>query len=377
MKKLLIATAALAMVAGTAQAQSSVTVYGRFDQGYNNVKSTDGAISAAANNTLKGKNTGLDGGVGGSRLGFRGTEDLGGGLKANFVFEFGADVNEDVGVAKTRLGFAELASPTAGTARIGRQVSPVKAQLDAFRALSNNTNFRPGDFYYGATSSVEQGVMNADLRVSNAITYITPTFSGFSAQYQIAEVSLTDVAGKDTTSSGLTGAAVASDVHLNSQATQAKTAGAALNYTAGKFAASYAMFDIKNVLNGANARQDDVQSFAASYDFGVAKLAVIHTLREIKASNVKTGDRDLTSFNVTVPVGKWALTAEYADGSAKTVTGGDSGADLNGYKARAMYNLSNRTGVYAQIGESKIKNKAVADGTDKVQGYNIGIAHTF
>jgi predicted porin len=373
MKKSLIALAALSTIAGSVAAQSSVTVYGRVDQGYNKVESTDGANGAKVKNT----NTGLNGGVGSSRLGFRGTEDLGGGLKANFVYEFDADAGEGTGTTTARLGFVELASNEAGTVRVGRQVSPVKAQLDAFRANSNNTNFRPGDFYYGALSSVDQGVMNADNRVSNAIAYITPTFAGFSAQYQIAEVSLTDANGKDTTSNGLTGAAVATDPHLNSNATQAKTTGASLNYSAGKFAASFAMFDIENVLNGAAARNDDIQSFAASYDFGVAKVAVIHTLREIKANGVKTADRDLTSVGVTVPVGKWALTGEYADGTAKAVTGGDSGADLNGYKVRAMYNFSARTGVYAQMGESKIKNKVAADGTDKIQGYNIGIAHTF
>jgi predicted porin len=372
MKKLLIATAALAMVAGTAQAQSSVTVYGRADQGYQSVKSTDGTNGA----TLKNKSTGLEGGVGGSRLGFRGTEDLGGGLKAGFVYEFSIDM-ESTGANSTRLGFVELASNNVGTVRLGRQVSPVKAQLDAFRANSNNTSFRPGDFYYGATTSVDQGAMNADNRVSNAITYITPTLSGFSAQYQIAEVSLDDGAGVDTTSNALTGAAVATNAHLNSGATQAKTAGGSLNYSAGKIAASIAMFDIENVINGAAARNDDVQSFAASYDFGVAKVAVIHTLREIKASGVKTGDRDLTNIGVTVPVGKWALTAEYVDGTAKEVTGGDAGADLSGYKVRALYNLSKRTSVYAQLGESKSKNKVASDGTDKVSGYNIGVAHNF
>jgi predicted porin len=374
MKKSLIALAVLSTIAGSAVAQSSVTVYGRFDQGFNKVEATDGSNGAKLKNT----NTGLDGGVGGSRLGFRGTEDLGGGLKANFVVEFGVDMGENVGANTTRLGFAELQSASTGTARFGRQVSPVKAVLDAFRPLSNNTNFRPGDFYYSGTAVADQSAMNADQRVSNAITYITPTISGFSAQLQVAEVSNSDAAGKDTTSSATSLAASTTDTFLNSGTGQAKSTGASLNYSVGNLAAAWSMYEMKNMLNGANVRNDDVQTFAISYDLGVAKLVALHTLREIKASGVKTGDRNLTTLGVTVPVNNWVLAAEYADGKAKAITGGgDSGADLQGYKVRAMYNLSKRTGVYAQMGESKIKNTVAADGTDKASGYNIGIAHTF
>ena len=81
MKKLLIATAALAMVAGTAQAQSSVTVYGKLDAGYSDRKAegTSGAKASGAGVVFNAHET--------SRWGLRGTEDLGGGLKANFVIE--------------------------------------------------------------------------------------------------------------------------------------------------------------------------------------------------------------------------------------------------------------------------------------------------
>ena len=85
MKKLLIATAAFAMVAGTAQAQSSVTVYGILDMGY--VSESKKTQSATATTDVTGINTGA--GLSGNRIGFRGTEDLGGGLTAGFVYELG------------------------------------------------------------------------------------------------------------------------------------------------------------------------------------------------------------------------------------------------------------------------------------------------
>jgi predicted porin len=362
MKKSLIALAVLSTIAGSVAAQSSVTVYGRFDQGYNKVELKDGAGA-----TTKSTNTGLDGGIGGSRLGFRGTEDLGGGLKANFVVEFGVDMGENVGANATRLGFAEIASPAVGTARLGRQVSPVKAVLDGFRPSGNNTNFRPGDFYHA------DGYMNADQRVSNAITYITPTFSGFSAQYQISEVNNTTATGESTTQ-------LAADPRtiLNSGLTQANGSGGSLNYSAGKFAAAYSMFTLETKALGATTAEDEVTTFAASYDLGVAKVFALYSEREVKgAGGAKVFDADLTTVGVTAPVGKWALSAEYSDGSDKAIAGEEPGTDVQGYKLRAMYNLSKRTGVYAQLGESKYKSKDAAEGTSKVEGYNIGVVHTF
>ena len=84
MKKSLIALAALATVATAAQAQSSVSVYGIIDSGYLRFKSDAdaGAIQQVTSGALST-----------SRLGFKGTEDLGGGLKANFTLEnqFSAD----------------------------------------------------------------------------------------------------------------------------------------------------------------------------------------------------------------------------------------------------------------------------------------------
>ena len=88
MKKLLIASAALAMVAGTAQAQSSVTVYGLIDMGYTATENSS-TTSAGATTTKKQSTTGNgDGALATSRFGVRGSEDLGAGRKANFVLEY-------------------------------------------------------------------------------------------------------------------------------------------------------------------------------------------------------------------------------------------------------------------------------------------------
>eukprot|EP01036_Dinobryon_divergens_P006113 gene6113-8108_t len=83
MKKSLIALAAVAAVSA-ASAQSSVTLYGLVDIGYGSHSTTtrDGTGVIKSGGIMDGANAG-------SRIGFRGTEDLGGGLKANFVVEQG------------------------------------------------------------------------------------------------------------------------------------------------------------------------------------------------------------------------------------------------------------------------------------------------
>ncbi|MDO9203061.1 MAG: porin, partial [Hydrogenophaga sp.] len=89
MKKSLIALAVLA-ASGAAMAQSSVTLYGIADVVIHKDKGASAALAS--------------GGVSGSRLGFKGTEDLGGGLKANFVLEQGLQLDTGAigdGTAKT------------------------------------------------------------------------------------------------------------------------------------------------------------------------------------------------------------------------------------------------------------------------------------
>jgi predicted porin len=90
MKKSLLALAAMGAFAGAAQAQSSVTVYGIFDGGYNG-RAVDTKSTAAATATVVSNSDMSGNQAASSRLGFRGVEDLGGGLRATFNLEFGFD----------------------------------------------------------------------------------------------------------------------------------------------------------------------------------------------------------------------------------------------------------------------------------------------
>jgi predicted porin len=87
MKKSLLALAAMGAFAGAAQAQSSVSVYGLIDGGYNNLTTTESTAAGVKQYT---QGAGFTGGESASsRIGFRGVEDLGQGLSANFNLEYG------------------------------------------------------------------------------------------------------------------------------------------------------------------------------------------------------------------------------------------------------------------------------------------------
>ena len=357
--------AVLSTIAGSAVAQSSVTVYGRFDQSYNKVDTKTATTSTAMT-------SGLDGGIGGSRLGFRGTEDLGGGLKANFVFEFGVDAGENTGVGATRLGFADI-SGSAGTFRMGRQVSPTKAVADGYNALGNNTNFTPGDV--GA-------ITGFDNRISNAITYLTPTMNGLSAQVMYSD-SYTETT-TETSATLLNGTAAADGVTTGPWRTtvQGEVQAAGINYTVGKFAFAYALQNQTSQAAGV-VSENDMTIAAATYDFGVLKAHLDQTTRKSKNATATQADRKVTTLGVTVPMGKTTLTAQYFDGDRKAGTGTNAfittaettAADYSGYKARATYALSKRTGVYGQVG--KTETKPTTGQKTTVEGYGLGMYHTF
>ena len=140
MKKTLIALAALAAT-GATLAQSSVTIYGRMDLGMTSVETTRGAANATPGATDAFSLAGAEGTRTGSRLGFRGTEDLGGGLRAGFVYEIGinADRIADGTNAQTRLANLSL-SGGFGTVVVGTFMNA----FDTARGFSPATPSAPG-----------------------------------------------------------------------------------------------------------------------------------------------------------------------------------------------------------------------------------------
>jgi predicted porin len=340
------------MVAGTVQAQSSVTVYGVLDMGYSNVES-----KATTGVTTETKTTGAEGQASGNRLGFRGVEDLGGGLKANFVLEWSHTPSETgaaVG-ATNRQSFVGL-SGAFGEASIGRMNT-------LHKYIQDNNTFGGPSFTTGWTAAMNG--YNAE-RISNVIQYKTPTISGLSATVQLVDNAsdVSDAAGENISGSGMA---------------------AMINYKAGKFELAYANGSVKDTgtatsnattTETATENKRKIDSVLATYDFGVAKAFLVSNKAKVQRTGV-TGDykAEDTTIGVRVPMGKFALLAQYGEGEQTAASTGAK-TDTEGYQLGVQYSLSKRTTAYAYYGdqESKAVGAATAATAD---GYTMGIRHTF
>ncbi|GAB5099016.1 porin [Caballeronia sp. LP006] len=166
MKKSLLALAALGTFAGAAHAQSSVTLYGIIDAGFLYSNNSAGQKLYALNS----------GNVQGSRWGLRGTEDLGGGLKALFVLENGFNVfNGALGQGGDEFGrqaYVGLSTAQYGTVTLGRQYDSVVDFTGAFEVGSQWAT------YFGAHPG-DLDNMNNSLRVNNSVKFTSANYAGF------------------------------------------------------------------------------------------------------------------------------------------------------------------------------------------------------
>jgi predicted porin len=169
MKKTLISVAVLGAMSSAAFAQSNVTIYGIVDAG---IVSERGGKAGNVTKVSSGN-------ANASRIGFRGTEDLGGGLSAIFTLETGYKVDDGAldntnNALFNRQAFVGLRSTTAGTLTVGRQYTPW------YNALA-----QVGDPFAAGLAGSAKNLFPANginLRNSNAVVYQTPVFSGFSGE---------------------------------------------------------------------------------------------------------------------------------------------------------------------------------------------------
>jgi len=167
MKKTLVAIAALA--AFGAQAQSSVTIYGQVDSGIYNIKKANGTNTA----TVYG-----DGAIFSPILGFRGSEDMGGGLKAGFDFQ--TDVQSNNGGENQNGQFRRQANGSVagsfGEVKLGVTTNPIIATNGALMPTGANGN--------SVSTSTSSALGYADFYTKNAVTYTTPNVMGLTGQVQ-------------------------------------------------------------------------------------------------------------------------------------------------------------------------------------------------
>ena len=167
MKKTLIALAVLA-ASGAAMAQSSVTLYGVVDLGIG--KMDGGKVNMTSGGVLTNGN---------SRIGLRGVEDLGGGLKAGFNFEQGIDAENGGSLNSVNggLGWGRAANlwlgGNWGTFKMGRTLTPSYYGLAAYE-LTGAANY--------SVVANTYGFVGANARNSSQFSYTTPNLGGFSAE---------------------------------------------------------------------------------------------------------------------------------------------------------------------------------------------------
>lgn len=339
MKKTLIALAALAATSAFAQ----VTVYGRLDTGFSqNVTSvkTAGVTVDTKDNGVTTSNQSS------SRWGIKGTEDLGGGMKANFVLE--SALNSDNGAAQAKhWGRASTVgiSGSFGSIRLGFAETPLYLVTAA------------GDVFGQIGASASQ-LFPDSKRASDAIFYDYAT-NGFSLGLLYGD-----------NDSGTTA----------TPATSATT-GASVAYASGPLYVGLGWGAI-NTQAGAVSAKNDGYGLSASYDFGAAKLfgqfiqgkAQANTSLDTYTVNTET------NLGVSVPVGAVTLMAGLGRNTrSQTTTGAELATNTgsgNDVILGATYSLSKRSTVYLKTGTYDQFSFGGNSGTGKATA-SIGLLHAF
>ncbi|HYD58714.1 MAG TPA: porin [Noviherbaspirillum sp.] len=349
MKKLTIGVIALGLVPATAMAQSSVTVYGLIDGG---VEYQGGGAAGSVTKVTSGMQNA-------SRIGFRGTEDLGGGMSALFTLENGFALDTGAalqgGALFGRQAFVGLKGGF-GTVTLGRQYTPIFTSLcgviDPFACglAGNAANLMS----QGGTAATGGG-----LRTNNAIKYAAPLTSGMMAEVTYG---MGETAGDNSSLRTLAGQ---------------------VGYSAGPLVVRLAH---NNVNNTGATSTSKVTTFGAKYDFGIAAVHFAYALNKNAVAgntNVAQADTRDAMIGVSAPVGAGTFLASYIRKSDQTAAGNDASQVALGY----TYPLSKRTNLYTSVAhiDNTVANTApgfytAGNATDAGSGnrsFNVGVRHTF
>jgi len=318
---LLAAAAAGLFTAAGAQAQSSVTLYGLVDMSVGQFQDSGGK-----------KKSGVESGkMTTSFIGFRGTEDLGGGLSAVFAIE--SFMRSDTGQAGrydadsfwARSAYVGVASPY-GTVTMGRNTTSLFVSTLLFNAFGDSFGFSPSIRHYFTS-----GTTTGDTGWSDSIKYLSPKWAGFS-------FTLHGALGEQN---------------------GGKNAGASAMYMSGPVGVSLAY---QKVHKGATVDDTDTWQLGGSYDFTVVKL--FGQYGQVKNDNTDNKYK-LADAGVAVPIGPGKFLAQYGQISP------DVGADRKTITVGYDYLVSKRTDLYANFMHDKI------DGLDTGNSYAVGIRHKF
>ena len=348
MKKSIVALAVLGSFAGVAAAQSSVTLFGVIDLAARYTKANGVNVKQLSND-----------GSSSSRLGVRGVEDLGGGLKAGFWLE--SALSADTGTTDAARFWGRRATVSLmgdfGEVRLGRGKTSTRLVIDDFDVygtvgLGDVTRVYQ-TFPGAATTPVTPTALDNINRSDNQVQYFLPgNIGGF---YGSADVA----AGEGTDGKKSMGGRVGYKVD-------------ALNVAAG-----YQSTDIRG-------SKYKLASFGGSYDFGMVKVNALYS--QIKLGALK---QSIITVGATVPVtATSAFTAQVSsastNGAADALT--RTAGDAKFYTAGYQYNLSKRTALYSTVSlidngglaNFKVQSNAVTGVPNgRSGGFDVGMKHSF
>ena len=359
------------MAATASFAQSSVSVDGTIDAGYQsiNYKGADNTVNGIAGN---GSST--------TQFNLRGTEDLGGGLRANFRFE--TQFNAVSNMANQGTAASVNATPNNGLNSINGSASTFGngeirvglqggfGRIDAgtvnYNSLTSFTTGQPFGTAIGSgfrTMYINDTQATSQVRAENSVRYQSPTINGFTAS--LYKSNQQNKASNSTPASTATNG-------LNPQANAFSTSMGAydqigitevgLNYAKGPLAASVSQLkqDNKGIqaagssMGAAGTTESTVTTVGANYAItGATKLFGLY---QTNATNTKSTDNTAMTVSVTHTMGAIVLMAQV--GNLKADAGTFKGKKTNFTGIGADYNLSKRTAVYFRA--ETIDDKAVA-----------------
>jgi len=395
MKKSLLALAAMSAFAGAAQAQSSVSVYGLYDGGYNNSVRTTTIGTAAATVISNSDMTGNQ--QTSSRLGFRGTEDLGGGLSANFNLEFG--FNPGTGTLDSVTTFAGtqaqsdsvrtsvvgLSSKALGEVRVGRQLSGafVVGAGDIF-AGSNMVGDIIASSHAGAGQTggnVTNTRVYANATRINAVSYFTPNFSGFTARL---DYSNNLSSGQNVTAAGAADTQSATGIaNKNITSAQFANQGLSAKYVNGPITVAAVTHKVSSNTNVATltGAVTETRINIASVMYKAGPITAQYTHGQNKVDNKSTAtqaskmsaNRFAVQYQATAAIVPFAM---YGSGNSEMTVAAPAKADNTAYLFGTNYHMSKRTRLYAVYGFQKSDIKSVTTQAETKE-LGLGVVHTF
>jgi predicted porin len=393
MKKSLFALAAVGAFAGVAQAQSSVSVYGIYDGGYvsSNVlsKTAAGAETRNVTNSFGGSSAAS------TRLGFRGSEDLGGGRSAIFNLELAVTAGDGTidsrssvtaaGVTQapltnqsstgTRTAMVGLSDKALGTLTIGRRTTGIHNLILGDYAIAGNNLAGYLNSGIAGGNTVNNAVQFNAIRMSNGIYYESPTISGFNLRADFSNDNTTNTTYGPVNNIGnfgvsaayrTGGLAVKAGTH-----TVKATLGALATSTNAVATAVVATATTTTVINAASV----------GYNFGKLGGEIIYAANKTQQLSAQTSKVQSTLIAVQYREGNIMPFARYGMGKNEMAVN-VSNADTSGYQVGAQYFMSKRTSLYAIYGMQDVKvtqsttSSNIGGKTTKTD-MGVGILHTF